>query len=78
LWRLLNPIPERYQTVTSYLIIKDVAGLIEFLKKAFKAEESALVEMPDGSIMHAEVIIGDSKVMMCGANDEYPPRSAPC
>lgn len=59
-----NPIPEGYTTITPYLCVVDAAGLIEFLKRAFAAEVIVRMDGPDGSVMHAEVKIGDSMVMM--------------
>ena len=53
-----------YHTVTPYLVVHDVARLIEFLKQAFGATERMRLPRPDGSVMHAEVTIGDSIVMM--------------
>jgi PhnB protein len=53
-----------YHTVTPYLVVHDVARLIEFLTTAFGAVERLRLPRPDGSVMHAEVSIGDSVVMM--------------
>ncbi len=53
-----------YHTVTPYLIVENVPRLLEFLKEAFGASERVRVPRPDGSVMHAEVQIGDSIVMM--------------
>ncbi len=62
---MVNYIPEGHHHVTPYLVVPGVAKLIEFLKQAFGAE---LVEQPstrpDGSVMHAQVKIGDSRIMM--------------
>jgi uncharacterized glyoxalase superfamily protein PhnB len=61
----INPVPEGYTTVTPWMISKDTAGLIDFLKRAFGAEELARVPHPNGSgIGHAEVRIGDAIVML--------------
>jgi uncharacterized glyoxalase superfamily protein PhnB len=60
----VNPIPEGHHTVTPYLVISGVAKLIEFVKQAFGATEVFVSRRPDGTIMHAEVKIGDSIVMM--------------
>jgi PhnB protein len=62
-------VPEGYRTVTPYLVIKGAAEAIEWYKKAFGAEEIARMPMPDGRLMHAEIKIGDSFVMM---SDEFP------
>jgi PhnB protein len=60
----VRPIPEGYHTVTPYLVVPGVPELIEFLKQAFDARETGRFAGPDGTIMHAEVRIGDSPVMM--------------
>ncbi len=56
--------PAGYHTVTPYLTVPGVAALLDFLKKAFGAREIERMERPGGGIIHAEVTIGDSKVMM--------------
>jgi PhnB protein len=68
--------PERYHSVTPYLIINNAEGLIEFLKQAFEAEELSRMAQPDGGIMHAEVRLGDSTIMLADATDQYPPTPA--
>lgn len=65
-------IPEGYHTVTPYLLVADVPREIEFLRQAFGAEESYRSTMPDGTVNHAAVRIGDSMVMMGQANEQYP------
>lgn len=60
----VKPIPDGYRTVTPYLVVRDVPRLIDFVRQAFGATERMRAPRPDGSIMHAEVIIGDSLVMM--------------
>ena len=59
-----NPIPEGYHTVTPYLLVSDVAALMQFLTKAFGATERGKFEGPDGRVMHAEMLVGNSIVMM--------------
>ncbi len=65
----VQPIPEGYRTATPYLIIKGAASAIEFYKKAFGATELMRAPTPDGQLMHAEIQIGDSRIMLA---DEYP------
>lgn len=66
----VNPIPEGFHTLSPHIICRDAGKAIEFYKKAFGAEEICRMAGPDGkSVMHAELKIGDSIVMMCG---EYP------
>ncbi len=60
----VKPIPDGYHSVTPYLTIPGVAKLLDFLKQAFEAQELHRMPRPDGAIMHAEVRIGDSRVMM--------------
>jgi PhnB protein len=60
----VKPIPEGHHTVTPYLVIPGVAKVIEFVKQVFGATEVSVSRRPDGTIMHAEVKIGDSIIMM--------------
>jgi len=64
-----KPIPQGYHTVTPYLVIRDCAKAIEFYKQAFGAQEHVCMRTPEGKIMHAEIRIGDSTVMM---GEEHP------
>jgi uncharacterized glyoxalase superfamily protein PhnB len=72
----VKPIPEGYHTVTPYLVVQGAAQLIDFLKQAFAAEEIQRMTRPDGSIGHAEVRIGDSRVMLGEAGGEFKPMPA--
>jgi PhnB protein len=63
------PVPEGYSTVTPYLIIKGAAHAIEFYKKVFDATELMRFPGPDGQVAHAELQIGDSRIML---SDEHP------
>jgi len=65
----VKPIPEGYHTVTPYLTINGAARAIEFYQKAFGARELFRMEGPDGKIGHAELQIGDSRLMLA---DEFP------
>jgi PhnB protein len=67
---MAKPIPDGYHTVTPSLVVKGGAQAIEFYKKAFGATEHFRMPGPDGkSLMHAELKIGDSIVMLA---DEQP------
>jgi PhnB protein len=69
----VKPIPQGYRTVTPYLIVPDADRLIEFLKAAFGAQEAfPPMRHTDGKIMHADVKIGDSHVMLAEGSDQYP------
>jgi PhnB protein len=68
----VKPIPDGYHSVTPVLTVEGAAKLIEFLKRAFGAEELLRVPGPGGSIMHAEARIGDSIVMLTDAVRDVP------
>jgi PhnB protein len=65
----VKPIPDGYHTLTPYMTVRDAARAIEFYKQAFGAVERGIMKGPDGKIMHAELMIGDSIVMLA---DEFP------
>ncbi len=69
----VKPNPEGYHSVTPYLIVSDAAGAIEFYKKAFGATELLRMPAPGGRVGHAELRIGDSRIMLA---DEYPDMGA--
>ncbi len=58
-----------YRTVTPYLAVSDAAGAIDWYKKAFGAKELTRMPAPGGKVMHAELMIGDSRVML---SDVFP------
>ena len=61
----VKPIPTGFHSVTPYLVVGGVAGVIDFMKEAFGAEEThPRMTRPDGAVMHAEVKVGDSILMM--------------
>jgi len=60
----VKPIPEGYHTVTPLLSVKEAARLIDFMKRAFGATEVYRFPAPDGSVMHAELKIGNSVIML--------------
>lgn len=65
--------PEGFRTITPYLHPRGAAQLVEFLKRVFGAEEVARAESPTGTIVHAEVRIGDSIVELGEAHGPYQP-----
>jgi PhnB protein len=67
----VSHIPEGYATVTPYLIVNGAADAIEFYKRAFGATELMRFPAPDGKVAHAELQIGNSRVMLA---DEHPDR----
>jgi uncharacterized glyoxalase superfamily protein PhnB len=65
-----KPIPDGYHSVTPYLTVRGAEKVIEFLKQAFGAEiPEKFIKRPDGSIMHAQVKIGDSRVMIADESE---------
>jgi PhnB protein len=66
--KTVNFMPKGYHTVTAYLACGNAAGAIDFYKKAFGASEVVRMATPGGGIAHAEVQIGDSRIML---TDEY-------
>ena len=69
----VKPIPEGYHTLTPYLTVRDAVRAIEFYKQAFGAQERGVMKGPDGKVMHAELKIGDSIIML---GDEFPEYGA--
>jgi PhnB protein len=69
----VKPIPDGYRAITPYLIVADGAGAIAFYRQAFAASLRLRLDRPDGKIGHAELVIGDSVIMLA---DEYPPLAA--
>ena len=74
--RSVQPIPDGSHTVTTYLVAEGIPKLIDFLKQAFGAQELARLALPDGKVAHAEVKIGDSKLMMGAAMGDW--KAQPC
>ena len=68
-------VPAGYHSVTPAIVVRDAAAAIEFYKKAFGAEEIDRMAGPDGSIMHAEIRIGDSRIMLGEENEQWGTRS---
>ena len=69
-----NP-PAGYHTVTPALIVRDGGAAIAFYQKAFGAELVGRMDGPDGRLMHAEIRIGDSTIMLGEENEAWGTRS---
>jgi PhnB protein len=65
----MQPIPEGYHTITPYIVVKDARGFIEFMKKAFGAEEIQTSAGDDGTVYNSELRIGTSMLMTADARD---------
>jgi PhnB protein len=66
------PKPEGYSTVSPYLVAQGAQRVIDFLKAVFDATELRRFDMPDGTILHAEVRVGDTVVMIGDAGEQWP------
>jgi PhnB protein len=62
-------VPAGYHTATPYLVIAGAARALQFYAQAFGAAEVMRLDMPDGRVAHAEIQIGDSRIMLA---DEFP------
>ena len=71
----VKPIPEGFHSVTPLVSVKGAALLIDFIKKAFGATEISRFPAPDGSVMHAEIKIGDSIIMLGETMEGFPSTS---
>lgn len=71
----VKPIPAGYHSMTPYLNIKGALAALDFYKKAFGAKEIGRISMPDGSIAHAEIQIGDSKIMFAEESEQWGNKS---
>ncbi len=67
----VKPIPDGMRSVTPHLVCAGAADAIEFYKKAFNAVEEARIPGPGGKLMHAQVRIGDSAVMLVDESAEW-------
>jgi len=70
-----KPIPEGYHSVSPYLAVDDAARAIEFYARALGAKEVVRMDGPDGKIAHAELMIGDSHVMLSDPSPQASTRS---
>lgn len=69
----VKPVPDQYHSVTPYLIVKEAARALDYYQRAFGAQETMRLASPDGKVMHAEMRIGDSMIMLA---DEFPEMGA--
>lgn len=71
--RIMADTMDTYRTVTPYLVVRDADAELTFVKAAFGATEKAISRGPHGEVMHAELHVGDSLVMIGQANEEWKP-----
>ncbi len=67
--------PDGYHTVTPYLTVRDAVAAVAFYQRAFGAELTMKLTMPDGKYAHAEVKIGDCHIMMAEENPQWGNQS---
>jgi uncharacterized glyoxalase superfamily protein PhnB len=67
----VKPIPEGFHTLTPHIVVKGLKQAVDFYKKAYGAQAQDLCEGPDGRLMHAELKIGDSILLLCEESAEY-------
>ena len=72
----VKAIPDGYSSVTPFLTVKGAAKMIDFLKQAFGAEEVMRMPGPGGAVMHAEVNVGNSRLMLSEAMQNPPSQSS--
>ncbi len=71
----VKPIPDGYHTITPYLLVENLTDYIAFLEKAFDAKDVRANAMSDGIITHADLMIGDSHLMIGKANEDWKPNA---
>ena len=72
----VRPIPEGYRTFTPYYVIEGASDFIDFLKKAFGAEERMRMPGPNNMVMHCELVVGGSTVMVSDSMQDPPTHAA--
>ncbi|MBO3097492.1 VOC family protein [Gelidibacter pelagius] len=68
--------PKNYNSLSPYLIVDDAEKLVELLKIVFDAKEIRRYDREDGSIMHIELQLDDSVVMISDSTEDYPAITA--
>jgi len=70
-----SKLPAGYHTVTPAIVVRDASAAIDFYQRAFGASEVSRMAGPDGKIMHAEIRIGDSLIMLGEENEQWGTKS---
>ena len=68
--------PDRYNSASPYLIVSDAKATVDFLVAAFGAEKLRSFARPDGTIMHCEVRVDDTVLMLSDPTESWPPVAA--
>jgi PhnB protein len=69
-------VPEGYRSITPYLALRDAAKAIQFYKEALGATELYRLPMPNGKLGHAELLVGNSRIMVSDESPEWGNKSA--
>ena len=72
----VKPVPDGFHTVVPYLLVPDATKLLDFVQRAFGAQVQEAMRGPDGQVVHADVMIGDSHVMLGQAHGQWKPMTA--
>ena len=67
----VKPVPDGYHSLTPVVVVDGAPRLIDFLKQVFNAEEDEVYKGPDGRVIHAELIIGDSVMMISDSSPQF-------
>ena len=68
--------PQNYNSLSPYLVLDDASRFMDLAKKVFHAEEKRKYQRENGSIIHAELYIDDSILMIADSTKEYPARTS--
>ncbi len=71
----VKAIPDGYTSVTPYLTVRSADTAIDFYKRAFGAKELGRISMPDGTVAHAEIQIGNARIMLAEENEQWGNKS---
>ena len=66
--------PSGYNSLSPYFVVKDAAKFMDLMKHVFDAKELRRYGNDDGTIMHAEMLVDDSVIMLADGNENYPPH----
>ncbi len=73
----VNYIPKEHHTVTPYIMVEGVEEVMNFLIEAFGAESRSVMRSSEGNVLHAQIMVGDSMLMLAGAKPpEWPSQPA--
>lgn len=75
-FHIMINLPKGYQTVMPYLILNGADTFFNFVKEVFNAEELLIHRNEDGGIMHAEIQIGGSTIMIGGSSEQWAVQNA--